>query len=1235
MARVLSKKELENTQATLGSTLKTFGSGNLRVNALPTNTAQQQGAFSNPQFTAATPGFKKLQAERKGNAFSDAMKSGSPREVLGLAEKPAAFIAETVSSSLYNVAQQMLRADAMGPVATASRNIGRVTGVDVYDTVKDKVLDYAAVKAKEADKVWQNDTYWQDQTAKLQDYDKAPNDLQDWIDTIDGVATIISLGLGAVAKGGVVGAVKGAGIFKEAFFKQQLAAVLKTANKADSAIVNKAFSQLIKTPVPKTPGIGKIAVEKAATNTIKDKSLRAAAYSMLSNRTWKGVEDRIVIQLGGSEAARAIAKDVAIELALRAPMRRENMRFAADIVDAYQNENYFSNGDKIGAIPGTVLAAGFMVLGGPLGALTRNAPTAGKLMKNTLYNENTYFDLVMTGMGVDGQFANGVRRFMETAPQHLRDDAARALRSVQAMNMTRGSAYHAAQQTIQHLKYTHPGKKVWTAEEIIEGMVKYNYLAKQLDAFQGKAKDGTYYILARFDRTTQTKIAQDIKNRIKVATKKAGDKKLTFEQKKALARDYIMEQIEKGAYWAQNKEIVDELLKGIDNAKRSESIFANIEKHISTWPKAKGLPKKLNDEFAANGYVPVAADSRKVVKFRESNIPVRSSTQAAADMYIEQANMAKPIFRSVGGILTKLGLSLDDSAKIAYEDVRAGSVFYIKEALGRDEDFAKKVIRAIEQYTANEKMAHGALGKAARRTVTDARQMTTREIVVAMKDAGIKGITKDEALSIRRAINQANIDLPLRINGLANWLIAKSYRYNPAYKYYSRAQGAFRYTYNPFFKVQENIEAELLGQGAVQGKTPWIMGMGHVMPGKAKELDDIARRMEEIGMFRTQGASGFASYGAEDAFIGRINTVLTQTQKRNVATTVQRMANSMNMSVDDLLLRHPQDVMDIVRPIIQYPTKGVINSSLAKALNVAIFPARYNMKVTGLAVSYLSKQPPAVQVLTINKLWEFQNWLKSDEGLLWQQENRAAIQFIKWLTPLGSVQWVLDVLNKPFGQDSEIQSVGDLGSLGGLPFGVITQILDSQGIININAPYVNPEDGEIYAKYIPESMKARVASAVTDLLGSTFSYPGRTVGLPGKGQALREAAAMIGLDPKKEEWTYVHRTDDDLNNLGKRKVELWQQAYLEAFGVNPPVNTKAAQGQYQGIIANDVIQYERKPYLNKSQLRELINAQKAAKKAKKEAEKAAKAAKTSPTKVINNQTVKVKPSAVSGPFAGQ
>ena len=166
-------------------------------------------------------------------------------------------------------------------------------------------------------------------------------------------------------------------------------------------------------------------------------------------------------------------------------------------------------------------------------------------------------------------------------------------------------------------------------------------------------------------------------------------------------------------------------------------------------------------------------------------------------------------------------------------------------------------------------------------------------------------------------------------------------------------------------------------------------------------------------------------------------------------------------------------------------------------------------------------------------------------------------------------------------------------------------------------------------------MKARVASAVTDLLGSTFSYPGRTVGLPGKGQALREAAAMIGLDPKKEEWTYVHRTDDDLNNLGKRKVELWQQAYLEAFGVNPPVNTKAAQGQYQGIIANDVIQYERKPYLNKSQLRELINAQKAAKKAKKEAEKAAKAAKTSPTKVINNQTVKVKPSAVSGPFAGQ
>lgn len=1215
MARVLSNQELADTTASLGSALKTYGEGNLRVNSLPTNTAQMKGAFNTPQFTSSTPGFKKLQDERKGNSFSHALQTGSPRDM-------AAGTVEFVSSSAYNMAQQAMR---MGGVISRTP-FGRATNLDdVYASVADKMTNFLVTEAKEIDRRWQNDSYWQDQAQKLADYDQAPNDLEDWINTVDGVAGFISLGLGTLAKGGVVGAVRGANAFKTSFFKQELAAILKTANKADTAIVNKAFSQLIKTPAPKTPGLGKIAVEKSATSTIKDKALRASSYAMLSGRTWKGVEDRIVAQLGGSAAAKAIGKDVAIELALRAPMRRENMRFAADVVEAYQNENYFSNGDKIGAIPGTVLAAGFMVMGGPLGALTRKAPTAGNLIKNSLYNENTYFDLVMTGMGVDGQFANGVKRFLEKAPAHLREDAARALRSVQAMNMSKASAYHAAQQTIQHLKYTHAGKQTWTAEEIIEGMVKYNYLTKKLDAFQGKAKDGTYFVLARFDRTTQTKIAQDIKDRITVATKKAGNKKLSFEEKKALARDYVMEQIEKGAYWAQNKEIVDELLKGIDNARRSESIFANIEKHISTWPKAKGIPKKLNDEFAANGYVPVAANPRKVTKFRESNILVRSSTQAAADMYIEQANMAKPIFRAVGGIMTKLGLSLDDSAKIAYEDVHAGSIFYIKEAMGRDEDFAKKVVRALEQYTANEKLAHGTLGRASRRTITDARQMTSREIVIALKDAGIKNVTKDEALAIRAGINQAHLDLPLRINGMANWLIAKSYRYNPAYKYYTRAQGAFRYTYNPFFKVQENVEAEILGQGAVQGKAPWVMGMGTIMPGKAKELDDISRKMEEIGMFRTQGASGFASYGAEDAFIGRINTVLTQTQKRNVATTVQRMASSMNMSVDDLLLRHPQDVMDVVRPIIQYPTKGVINSSLAKALNVAIFPARYNVKVTSLAVNYLSKQPASVQVLAINKLWEFENWIKSDEGLLWQQENRAAIQFMKWLTPLGSVQWVLDVLNKPFGEDSEIQNVGDLGALGGLPFGVITQILDSQGVININAPYVNPEDGEIYAKYIPESMKARLASAVTDLLGSTFSYPGRTVGLPGKGQALREVAATIGLDPNKDEWKYVHRTEDDLNNLGKRKVELWQQAYLEAYGVNPPVNTKSAQGQYQAILANDVIPYNRKPYLNKSQLRELINSQKAAK----------SSAKTKPTKTINGQTVKVKPSAVSGPFANQ
>jgi hypothetical protein len=96
--------------------------------------------------------------------------------------------------------------------------------------------------------------------------------------------------------------------------------------------------------------------------------------------------------------------------------------------------------------------------------------------------------------------------------------------------------------------------------------------------------------------------------------------------------------------------------------------------------------------------------------------------------------------------------------------------------------------------------------------------------------------------------------------------------------------------------------------------------------------------------------------------------------------------------------------------------------------------------------------------------------------------------------------------------------------LGGLPIGIISQILDSQGLINLNTPYVNPKTGDVIPKYIPETTKARAATAVSDVLGSMFTYPGRTLGLPGKQENIHRLVRNF-IDTNSEDYQINDETD--------------------------------------------------------------------------------------------------------------
>jgi hypothetical protein len=65
------------------------------------------------------------------------------------------------------------------------------------------------------------------------------------------------------------------------------------------------------------------------------------------------------------------------------------------------------------------------------------------------------------------------------------------------------------------------------------------------------------------------------------------------------------------------------------------------------------------------------------------------------------------------------------------------------------------------------------------------------------------------------------------------------------------------------------------------------------------------------------------------------------------------------MTVEELLQKNPDQIADALRVIVQYPRQGVLASPLARTLNIAFFPMRYNAKVTIMTANILAKQPPS------------------------------------------------------------------------------------------------------------------------------------------------------------------------------------------------------------------------------------------------------------------------------------
>lgn len=532
------------------------------------------------------------------------------------------------------------------------------------------------------------------------------------------------------------------------------------------------------------------------------------------------------------------------------------------------------------------------------------------------------------------------------------------------------------------------------------------------------------------------------------------------------------------------------------------------------------VPKAISKELGAMGYIVAAPAGRRLTPVVEVANARKLITDAVdeSDEVFQKGMPGKPIVEGIARVMSRRGVStysnnvlafrrLGESVANQLDNTQAAKSLWKgtkKSARGDTIKNGQRLLYKLQNYVDGMKPTRigkkTSFGRAQGSAVQDIRQMTITEI---MEATGLKAGQEALAKEIRNSIIEGYLKVPLDYRSLGDRVVDRLYQANIGYRYYSRAQSALRYTYNPFFSVQERFETFSITHGTARtfkwGQTTAELDArvddlvrGGVLSGIVTDSDGVKTAI------RGDLSGALSGEAVQDAVLGRVTADIDIYQKRNLAGLALAMAKKRGMSLDDMMANHFDELADALKIVVQYPDEGVLSSSLARTMNLAFFPLRYNAKVAQIAGRELARLPPSVQYATIKSLFSLDDWLQSEEGVNWKSENADVLRVLGWLTPVGSVTAALNILS------GKVESVSDIGILGGLPLGVITQILDSQGVISINTPYVDPKSGDLIPTYIPESEKARAATALVDLLGFTFTYPGRTLGLPGKNKALRD-----------------------------------------------------------------------------------------------------------------------------------
>ena len=821
------------------------------------------------------------------------------------------------------------------------------------------------------------------------------------------------------------------------------------------------------------------------------------------------------------------AKLTASKLFIKYPLT-----YHAAFSDAGEVLKDLSRGDFVGAA-GIAMWNATALLEGPIAAALNGVKKFGVSSKLALFGKNSFFD-ELSGRALGGDRAgimkivNGLK---ETDPKRYESFMSWG-KSMQAMNLfTARDDVKVAVNNIEDWFYKQGSDiKKLTPQEIFDGMEKYGRAMEsihkdlKLGLVEGvEHSKSSQVLLGRFDRKVRDEFVAGLE---KAGAPRKGE---TIKEARKRMLAFLDGAATEQVAWTHNDILFNKVKTAIEEGRSVKQIREAIQSIDAGKAVGRGWSKESRKLMNEGGYVPVVpkriTGSRYIEPEKAGKIV--SGFADSSDPLFDASVKPLPGMDRVGSFLKRVGLSVEDTTASVNQTLTNN----LDEAL-KGVNLNKVPLGDAKAQWVKRKLSDYLESLPTKPTVTrnivaqDARFLRTSEVMKALD------VDKATAKAVQKALLDSYTSIPLAMRGLGDKLVDYSYNIpvtGGLQRAYSRVQGALRYSWNPFFRLQETTETELLSQMLSGGKIPQYFGANGVISlffkQTANKIDDAVEKLTKAEVF----GGTLTGAGAEDLVVGRITANMTNWQKKSLAGFALKIADKKGVDIDTLLNENYDEVVDALRVVVQYPRKGGINSPLARTLNVAFFPARYNLKVAGLTATALAKTTPAVQLAIVNGVYDFSTWLKSDEGTQWQSDNQDAIQAFKWLTPYNSIEWAMKRLGgKP-------DAIGDLGLMGGLPFGLITQMIDSQTSFELNTPYVNLKTGEIGAEYIPETTKARAASALQDVIGMAFNYPGRVLGLPGKAELIRKGTnAFLPVDAGEYTITFP---EDRLTDTQRNQVD--------------------------------------------------------------------------------------------------